>query len=153
MDQDNEYKKFIEAALFMSSNALGAKEICSITGIASPGMVNKLLKDLQNDYQVRDSAIEIIEIDNKYMLSLREPYSRKVSSMATAPDISRGALRVLAYISKNNGVMQSSLVKSFGSGVYEYTKELDEKGFVERKTVGRSRKLMVTSKFREYFSA
>ncbi len=153
MEQDSEYKKVIEAALFMSSSALGAKELCGITGIASPGIVNKLLKELQNEYGARDSAIEIIEIDNKYMLSLRGPYSKRVSSMATAPDISRAALRVLAYISKNNGVLQSSLVKAFGSGAYEYTKELSEKGFIERKAYGRSKKLSVTSKFREYFSA
>ncbi|MCL5786733.1 MAG: SMC-Scp complex subunit ScpB [Candidatus Marsarchaeota archaeon] len=153
MEQDSEYKKLVEAALFMSSSALGSKELCSITGIASPGIMNKILKELQSDYNSRDSAIEIVEIDSKYMFSLRDPYSKKLSSMATAPDISKGALRVLAYVSKNNGVLQSTLVKSFGSGIYEYVKELSEKGFVERKNYGRSKKLSVTSKFKEYFSA
>ncbi len=153
MEQDNEYRKLLEAALFMSSNALGIKELGEITGISSPGIVSRLMKELNEDYVKRDSSIELVEIDGKYMLGLKAPYAKRLSSMATVPDISRGSLRILAYISRNNGVLQSSVVKYFGSGTYDHVKELSEKGFLEYRKQGRSKKLIVTGKFKEYFNA
>ena len=153
MEQDGEYRKLLEAALFMSSGALGAKELGEITGIASPGIVGRLLDELKSEYSGRDSSIEVLEIDGRYMLSIKEPYAKRLGSMANAPDISRGSLRLLAYISRNNGVLQSSVVKYFGSGTYEHVKELTEKGFLEYKKQGRSKKLSVTGRFREYFSS
>jgi len=43
-------------------------------------------------------------------------------------------------------------VKLFGASVYDHMKELAEKGFVESKKQGRSKKITVTNKFREYFN-
>ena len=86
------------------------------------------------------------------MFSLKEPYASKVAGLASGPDISRGALRILAYISKNDGVLQSSVVKNFGSSVYDYIKELTEKEFIETQKIGRSKKITTTDKFKEYFN-
>jgi hypothetical protein len=44
-----------------------------------------------------------------------------VKDLAVGPDISRGGLRLLAYISKNDGIMQSQLVKAFGQSTYLHT--------------------------------
>ncbi|MGC8710083.1 MAG: SMC-Scp complex subunit ScpB [Candidatus Micrarchaeia archaeon] len=146
-----DYKMLIEAALFMSQNALSVNEIANIIGLASPGKVEELVKELASEYNARSTAIEIAEIGGKYMFSLKEPYASKVSALATGPDISRGALRILAYISKNNGVLQSELVKIFGDTTYAYAKELAEKEFIETKKAGRSKKIYTTLKFKEYF--
>ena len=152
MSDDIDYKKLIEAALFMSPNALGVQELCDVTGIASMGHVQKLIGELADTYKNRDTAMQILEIDNKYLLALREPYASRVSKLASGPDIGRSALRILAYVSKNDAAMQSDLVKIFGGSTYEHMKELVEKGFVERRKQGRSKKITVTNKFREYFN-
>jgi len=68
------------------------------------------------------------------------------------PDISRAALKVLAFISKNDGVEQSKLVKMLGTGVYDHMKELMEKGFVTRQKKGRTMAVHTTPKFSEYFA-
>ncbi len=152
MEGQLDYKKLIEAALFMSPNALSVQDLSNITGIASVGHVEEMVKKLMADYETKDSALQILEIDKKYMFSLREPYASKVSSLASGPDIGKGALRILAYMSKNSNTMQSQLVKIFGASTYEHMKELEEKGFVERKKQGRSKKIMLTNKFKEYFN-
>lgn len=152
MEDNSDYKKLIEAALFMSPSAMSVSEISSATGIASPGLVERLLGELISEYEARDTSLKVMSISGKYMFSLKDPYVSKVSSLAKGPDISRGSLRVLAYISKNEGVLQSDLVKYFGSSTYEYMKELEEKEFVVSHKYKRTKKIETTPKFSEYFS-
>ncbi|MHB1830523.1 MAG: SMC-Scp complex subunit ScpB [Candidatus Micrarchaeaceae archaeon] len=152
MEDNAEYRKIIEAALFMSPNAMSVNDITKATGIMSPGIIEKLIAELMSEYDARDTSLKIMGISGKYMFSLKDEYISKVSSLASGPDISRGALRILAYISKNEGAIQSDLVKYFGSSTYDYMKELEEKEFVEAKKYKRSKKLSVTPKFNEYFS-
>jgi segregation and condensation protein B len=152
MADEIDYKRLIEAALFMSPNAMSVSEISKATGVASPGIVEKMLTELIAEYDQSSTALRIMPISGKYMFSLKDPYASKVSSLANGPDISRGALRVLAYIAKNEEVLQSQLVKYFGSSVYEHVKELTEKEFIESKKFKRSKKISTTPKFNEYFS-
>ena len=148
-----DYKRLIEAALFMSPNALSANDLSGITGIKSVGHIEQILNELKAEYDLRDTSLEIIEIDRKYMLSLREPYASRMGSLASGPDITKGALKVLAYVSQNGNTMQSYLVKAFGTSTYDHMKELLEHGFVERRKQGRSWRVNVTNKFKEYFNA
>lgn len=152
MDENSESKKLIEAALFMSPNAMSVSEISTATGIASPGLIERLLNELVAEYEAKDTSLKIMAISGKYMFSLKDPYVSRVSSLAKGPDISRGALRILAYISKNEGIFQSDLVKYFGSSTYEYMAELEQKEFVETHKYKRTKKIETTPKFKEYFS-
>ncbi|MCL5238879.1 MAG: SMC-Scp complex subunit ScpB [Candidatus Marsarchaeota archaeon] len=153
MEEQIDYKRLVEAALFMSPNALSAQDLSGITGIKSIGHIEQMLAELKAEYASRETSLEVIEIDKKYMLSLREPYASRVSQLASGPDITKGALKVLAYISQNNNTMQSYLVKVFGASTYDHVKELIEHGFIERKKRGRSWRISTTNKFREYFNA
>ncbi len=152
MDEPIDYKKLVEAALFMSSNAMGVDEISKATGIASPGKIDAIVKELVQEYRDRDTALEIVELDKRYLFSLKSPYAMKVSGLASGPDLSRGSLRVLAYISKNEGMTQSELVKIFGAATYDYMRELTEKKFVETEKYKRTKKISTTQKFKEYFN-
>ena len=75
MEAQQDYRKLVEAALFMSTNALSAGELAEMTGIASVGHVEKLVRELADDYRTRDTAIEVVEIDKRFMFSLKEPYA------------------------------------------------------------------------------
>ncbi|MGC8662284.1 MAG: SMC-Scp complex subunit ScpB [Candidatus Micrarchaeia archaeon] len=150
--EEQDYKKLIEAVLFMSQKALSAEEIGNIIGLAAVGKVEEIAKGLASEYKQRDTALLIEEINGKYLFTIKEPYVEKVSSLASGPDISKGALRILAYVSKNNGVLQSEMVKIFGESTYAYVKELVDKEFLEPKRFGRSKKIYITSKFKEYFA-
>ena len=121
-----EYKKTIEAALFVSGRAMGSDEIARVVGVGSVGHVKRMLEELIKDYQSRNSSLMVSKVGDKYVLGVRNEYAEKVNSLAGAPEISKSSLRVLAYISKNEPVMQVNMVKAFGSATYDHVKELGE---------------------------
>ena len=147
-----EYKRLVEAALFVTSKAMSADEIAQAIGVASVGVISNAAEELQKEYETRNGAIAVFKIGDKYIMSVKEPFASRVNSLAGAPEMTKGALRILAYVSKNEPVMQSSIVKAFGTSTYDYMKELLEKEFVVRKKVGRSMRVETTSKFKEYFN-
>ncbi len=149
---NDEYKRLLEAALFVTSRAMSADELGKAIGIASVGSVSSLLDELINDYNQKSGALGIFKIGDKYIMSVKEPYAGKVNQLAGAPDLTKGALRILAYVSKNEPVIQSSIVKTFGSASYDYIHELQEKDFIKAAKTGRTKKLDKTEKFKEYFN-
>ncbi|MGI0100589.1 MAG: SMC-Scp complex subunit ScpB [Candidatus Micrarchaeaceae archaeon] len=149
---DSSYRKIAEAALFVSGRAMDAEEMAEITGIASVGHVRKMLDELMGEFNNRDSSLVISKIGDRYVIGIRSEYIEKVNSLAGAPDISRSSLRILAYISKNEPVMQNQVVKAFGSSSYGHIKELLEKDFISAVRVGRTKRIDTTGKFKEYFN-
>ncbi|MGC8571978.1 MAG: SMC-Scp complex subunit ScpB [Candidatus Micrarchaeia archaeon] len=152
LSNTNNIKKIIEAALFVSGKALSLNNLADIVGIASIGSLEQIMNELMDEYNKHDSSLMIAKLGDTYIMTVREDYLKFVSSLASAPDISRGALRILAYISKNEPIMQNIIVKYFGSSSYEYIKELLEKDFIKATRTGRTKKLETTQKFKEYFN-
>ena len=150
--RSEEYKRIAEAALFTSGRAMSAAELAEVIGIGSMGYVKTVMNELAEDYEKRNGALTVSKIGDKYLLSIKDAYVSKVNSLAGSPDVSRSALRILAYIGKNEPVMQNSLVKAFGTSVYDHVGELVEKEFVKTERVGRTKKLETTQKFKEYFN-
>ena len=141
----------VEAVLFLSGKAVSAEDISKITGIVSVGQISKFLKEMENEYRERDTPIIINEIAGKFIMELREPYASRLSGLANQPEISKGALRILAYISKNEPIMQNKIVNAFGDSAYQYIKELVEKEFITTERDGRTKRVSTTKKFSEYF--
>ena len=148
---EKEAEKIIEAALFMSSKPLAVGELGKLIGIAAPGYVSQRLDALAKRYDDADSAVEIAYEENKYYMRLRLTYVNAVKEFAQQGEISRHALRTLAYISKSEGVKKSLLADRLGSTIYQDIAELVEKGFVHQKKQGRTKTLHTTPKFKMYF--
>jgi len=149
--EDKEAEKIIEAALFMSSKPLGTGELGKLIGIAAPGYVSQRLDALKKRYDDAGSAIEIAYEEGKHYMRLRLTYVNAVKEFAQQGEISRHALRTLAYISKNDGMKKSLLADRLGSTIYQDIAELVEKGFVHQKKEGRTKTLHTTPKFKMYF--
>ena len=151
--KEMENRHMVEAALFVAGHALGLDEISKATGIMSPGYLKKVLAEIASDYDNNgNTVIKLFEIGGKYLLGLKEPYASKVNGLAGSPDLTKSALRILAYTSKNEPIMQNAIVKAFGSSSYEHIKELIEKDFITASKVGRTKRLQTTQKFKEYFN-
>jgi len=151
MNDDSDYKRIAEAALFASGRAMNAQELGSVMGVESMGYVKSVMDSLIKEYAEKGGALEVKMTGDSYILEVRSQYLQKISVLAGAPDITRPSLRILAYISKNEPVMQSAIVKGFGSSAYEHIGELTEKGFIKSEKTGRTKKIETTPKFREYF--
>jgi segregation and condensation protein B len=145
-------KSTIEAALFMSTSPMTVRTLSKISGLNSWKLVQDRLKDLQQEYEQRGSAIVISFEDGGYIMRLKPEYERKVSGLAKEAELSRGALKTLAVIAKNDGMPQSKLAKMIGSSVYDHVKELIEDDFITAEKKGRTKLLKTTKKFKEYFS-
>jgi len=145
-------KSIIEAALFMSTSPMTVRALSKISGVNSWKIVQEKLKELQQEYEQRGSAIVISFEDGGYLMRLKPEYERKVSGLAKEAELSRGAIKTLAVIAKNDGMKQSKLVKMIGSTVYDHVKELVEKEFITAEKQGRTKVLKITKKFKEYFS-
>ena len=146
-----DHKKVIEAALFISSKPLPLDVLGKVIGVAAPGFVESLVKQLANEYEARGSPIRIVLEPEGYIMRLRGEYASKVAPLAQEAELSRGALKILAYISQNEGIEQSKVADRLGSTVYGYVKELAEKGFISKEKKGRTSILKTTQKFRDYF--
>ena len=148
---EREAEGIIEAALFMSSRPLDVKELGKLIGVAAPGFVQQRLDALKARYEQAGSAIEIFLEDGKYQMRVRPTYVGAVKQFASEGEISRHALRTLAYISKNEGITKRQLFAKLGSTIYADVTELIEKGFVSAKKCGRTSSLSTTAKFKVYF--
>ncbi|MEM4554546.1 MAG: SMC-Scp complex subunit ScpB [Candidatus Anstonellaceae archaeon] len=148
---EKEAERIIEAALFMSSRPLSVAELSKLVGVAAPGYVAERLDSLAKRYSETGSAIEIALEEGKYIMRLRPAYVGFVKEVAKEGEISRHALRTLAYIAKNEGIKKSVLAARLGSGIYKDVEELSSKGFLLQKKEGRSKALFTTEKFKAYF--
>ncbi len=151
MQKKLEKQKIIEAALFMSTKPLTVADLAKLLNIAAIGYVTKQIKELQKQYKEREGAIQIFEENGKYIMSITSEYATEVKEFAKEAEISPHALKTLGYISKNNGLLKSILCKKLGSSIYQDVMELNEKGFISQRKAGRSSKLFVSQKFKEYF--
>ncbi len=101
-----------------------------------------------------ESAIEIYENEGKYIMKIRNDYAESVKALAQDVELGKGAIRVLSFINMNNGKMlKSEIAKKLGATSYEHIKELLELKFIEQKNAGRTKMLVLTEKFRKYFSS
>ena len=57
MSDDIDYRKLVEAALFMSSKAVSLEELSEHTGIASVGTLQSLLEELMSGYSAGDFMV------------------------------------------------------------------------------------------------
>ena len=150
--KDVDEKRVIEAALFVSGKALTLEELRELTGIAALGYLKKIMIGLQKEYEERGSAIEVIDMNGRYSMRARNQYITRVKQFAQDSEISKAALRTLAYISKKDGVLKSTLAKKIGSQIYIDVRELVENDFIRTEKAGRTSKLFLTDKFKKYFS-
>ena len=144
--------RIIEAALFMSPEPMDINSLARIAGLGAIGYVEDLIKKLNEEYEKNGNAMTIRKIENSYQMSLRDDYFNVVSGLAKEAEIRSGALKVLAYISKHEPVLQSDMAKIFGSTIYDYVKELSQNGFLSCEKKGVSKQIKTTQKFKDYFT-
>jgi segregation and condensation protein B len=144
--------RVLEAALFMSPSGVTAFELGKLLGIGAVGHVSKLLNQLSDYYEKSGSSLEVVEdTPSKWVMRVRSHFAPFVQKFAGEAEISRHALRTLAYISRHEGITKRELFRRLGSGIYQDVAELEEKGFIIAKPAGRTKSVSTTQKFRQYF--
>jgi segregation and condensation protein B len=137
----------IEAILYLKGQPLDLAVIAECAGCDRDAAETAMI-ELIDDYNHRDSALEVAETPAGYTLQLRDSYQSLIDKMIPA-EIGTGALRTLAAIAIKGSISQTDLVELRGSGAYQHVQELVEVGFVRkrRQQGNRSSILQVTDKF------
>lgn len=105
----NESICIIEALLFASGEQISLDRLSEASGI-EPETVVKLIDRLERKYNVSDSAIRVLRLENSYQLSTREeyaPYIKRAMENKRQARLSPAALEVLAVVAYNQPVTKA----------------------------------------------
>lgn len=139
----------LEATLFTTTEPLSLDELQKIMKIRRDE-IEKLIGVLEDKYSSPQSGIKLSDVGG-YRLIVKEALVDKVSHLTPHADLSRGLLRILSIIAYHEPVKQSDVVKIVGNRTYEYVKELEGKGLVRSEKKSRTKMLLLTPQFEEYF--
>jgi segregation and condensation protein B len=141
-------KEILEAALFASGEPL---DIGQLKNLVRGKNVREMLQEIAEEYIARDSAIEIKEMDGRFIMQVKPEYAQKVRSIAPK-ELRSPVLRTLAMIAYHQPITVAELVNRRGAATYDHVRELEESGFISAVQQGRTRLLQTTPRFAEYFN-
>lgn len=141
-------KEIIEAALFASGEPLDAERLRNLVRGRN---VRELIQQLMDEYSRREGAIEIREIEGRFVMQVKPEYAEKVRALAPK-ELHSPVLRTLAMIAYHQPLTVAELVYKRGASTYEHVRELEERGLVSAVKHGRTRLLQTTARFAEYFN-
>ncbi len=145
--------KLIEAALFMSPAALDVQQLQQVLGEEHYSMAKKAALDFMQEFNNRESALQIVQIEDSFQMRLRPEYEAKVQHLAAKALFHPGIMKTLALIAFKQPIAQSLVIKYRNNKAYDHIHRLVEEGFVSRQPKGRSFTLRTTKKFLEYFGS
>jgi len=148
--QERDIKKNIEAALFMASGAVSIEDLARIAN-STVQETRVVANELIHDYESRNTSIHITDSKDGLKMGLKPEYESTVGHLASSPELNKGVLKTLAFISYKQPVKQSEVIKFRNNKGYDHIKVLEEKEFIRREPAGRSYIIFTTKKFSEYF--
>jgi len=144
-------KALLEAALFVSDQALSLERLSKIVGIGSEEEVKKLLAQIKEELEKESRGVELAETPEGYELRVKQEYRERVAKLAPLADLSDGMLRTLAIIAAKQPVKQSLIVKYQGNKTYGYVVRLEDKGLIKSEKFARTKLMTTTPEFEKYF--
>ncbi len=153
IDESEERKslKKIEAALFLSARYISIKELVELTDI-NPLLLREFLEKLREDYQKRDSAIELLNRDELWKMDIKSEYFDLINRLATgSAEFTRAEQETLAIIAYKQPVKQSVIIKIRGNKAYEHIKHFIDIGLLKSKRAGHTLELNLSESFYDYF--
>ncbi|MCK5266738.1 MAG: SMC-Scp complex subunit ScpB [Spirochaetes bacterium] len=153
-----EKKALIEALLFIENEPVPYGVICKHADITKSEMA-KYMKELQDDYEVRQSGLLINEVAEGYQMIAHPRFSlilSKIYGVKNKSKLSKVSLEVLAIIAYKQPVTRAEIESVRGVSTERTIKQLLEKDLItiagRRETVGRPIELGTTKHFLKIFN-
>jgi segregation and condensation protein B len=143
-------KALLEAALFMAANPLRLKDLSKLIGEDEETTLN-LLEEIKREMEREDRGIYLVRSEDKFRFHVKPEYVRFVRHLTPYSELKKGLLRVLALVAYKQPITQSEIVKVIGNRTYEYVRELEARGLIKTIRQGRTRALVPTKEFANYF--
>lgn len=149
-----ELKKKVQAILFAAGRAVSCEELCSLLGVATPGLVKEAVKELKEEINSQGSLVLVEEGTEQtagWKLAVKDPYAELVKKITPHTEMDKALLETLAVIAWRHPALQADVVKIRTSQAYEHIAHLVELGFIVREKKGNTFVLKPTQKFLDYF--
>lgn len=147
----NEIAKQIESLLFASGRKMSVEELKVITGITSNQTINDALKELQEYYKTKETALMLVDEGEYWKLTTREHYLPLVRKVNPNTELSKSIMETLAVIAWKQPIMQSEVINIRTNKAYEHITDLERMGFLVKEKYGRTFLLKLSQKFYDYF--
>jgi segregation and condensation protein B len=142
-------KNIVEAALFAAGGPVTDQQLKTATNRSST-FISSIIDKLIEEYRERDSPLEIMRLEGKYVMQLKSGYSERVRAVSPR-ELSPSVLRTLSIVAYYQPIQQADLVDVRGQATYEHIAALEERGLVKKTKNGRSFELTTTDAFCDYF--
>lgn len=113
--------------------------------------VKKALENLKKEYEQKDSALTIQEIEGKYKLNIKKEHAHITTKLLSDTEMDTPTTNTLAIVAYKSPVTQSEVIKIRGNKAYEHIKQLKESNLISSEKQGRTRLLKLTNHFYDYF--
>jgi len=143
-------KSVIEAALYMSNDPISAEELAKMFK-ADVNEIKAVIIELKKEFEESHHGVYLIETSIGYQIRVKPEFAPLVRNLTPYRELGRGLLRVLALVAYKQPITQAEVVKVIGNRAYEYVKILDEKGLIKTVKQSRTKALIATKEFANYF--
>ena len=148
--REEKLKSSIEAALYMTNEPVSAEELSKMFK-SDVNFIKEIIDELKKEFEEAHHGVFLLETEKGYQIRVKPEHAHSVRRLTPYKDLGRGLLRVLALVAYKQPITQSEIVKVIGNRAYEYIKRLEEKGLIKTVKHSRTKALLVTKGFAEYF--
>ena len=142
-------ERIVEAALFSAARPVTVTDLKDASGLDAR-TIRSALKNLMDEYNGSDRAIEIAKMGPRYAMQVKKDYSSSAAKLAEL-EVPKDVLKTASLIAYYQPVLQSKLSDLLGSKIYGHVRTLEELGLIRRKPRKNSLELTTTKKFIETF--
>lgn len=125
----------IEAILFASGEPVDIGRLAEALAVDKAYVIT-LAQELSQRYEEKDSALQVIRLDDKFQICTKSEYSgyiRRALDIRRNMPLSQAAMEVLAVISYNQPVTKAFVEKVRGVDCTGVLQSLCQKGLIEEK--------------------
>ena len=148
--REEKLKSAVEAALYMSNEPITIKEMSKMFNTDTE-KIKQVVEEFKRELQSSEHGIYLLETPRGYQIRVKPKLDPLVRKLTPYKDLGRGLLRVLALVAYKQPITQSEIVKVIGNRTYEYVKRLKERGLINTIKQGRTKALVPTKEFANYF--
>jgi segregation and condensation protein B len=148
--REEKLKSVVEAALYMANEPVSIKDMSKMFNVDSE-KIKEVVEAFKKELKGQEHGIYLLETPRGYQIRVKPKLDPLVRKLTPYKDLGRGLLRVLALVAYKQPITQSEIVKVIGNRTYEYVKRLKERGLINTIKQGRTKALVPTKEFANYF--
>jgi segregation and condensation protein B len=139
----------VEAMLFTAGKSLSPGELAEMLGYEQDE-VEQVLQALKATIGRRRTPLHLVDVGGRWAMEVRPEVATHLPK-ETKTDLPPRLLKAASLIAYHQPMPQSRLVEMLGQRAYDHVRELAQRGMVQRRRDGNTRRLSTTRRFSEAF--